>query len=294
MGGLGCAAARRRPSRAGAGTARPDHPCPRASASPCRTDGRRRRSRRAARASWSASRTRSRTSTSRARGRSRGGCRPSSAGQDSSGCLGGDVPARDDGTRLVRPRSPCPASTAPTAAALRARRRASRARRGSGSRRAISSSVTSTTSSTCSRATASARSPAKRRVEAVGDRARLDLHALAGLERRVQRGAQPPARRRRRAPGRSAAATPGDQPAAADRDDDRLHVGEVFEDLEPDRALAGQEHRGRRTGGRSTRPVSSTSSSSARAPRPGPDASRSTSAPYPRVAATLSGARAAT
>ena len=56
---------RRRPSRAGAGSARRGRRCPSASACRCRTGGRRSRSRRGGPASWSASGTRCRRSSER-------------------------------------------------------------------------------------------------------------------------------------------------------------------------------------------------------------------------------------
>src|SRR5581483_6811479 len=95
-------ALRARRARAGAGSARPVRRCPRASACPCRTGGTASRSRRAAPASSNGPGTCSRRSTSPSRARNRDGYRPSSLGQDSSGLLRQNVPARDDDGRRAR------------------------------------------------------------------------------------------------------------------------------------------------------------------------------------------------
>src|SRR5262249_17968894 len=71
--------------------------------------------------------------------------------------------------------------------------------------------------------------PGERRVEAVGDRAVLDVDGSSRCERRVQR------RRPFRLDGDDTAVEgrrdPGHEPATADRDDDRADVGGVFLDL---------------------------------------------------------------
>ncbi len=74
--------------------------------------------------------------------------------------------------------------------------------------------------------------------QTVGDRIGDDRTRLARFERRVERG------RAFRLGGDDARSTadrgrdPGDQPAAARRDDDDLDVGPVLEELEADGALA--------------------------------------------------------
>ena len=84
----------------------------------------------------------------------------------------------------------------------------------------------------------------------------VDANALARLERGVSAGA------RLGLDADDAAVDGGgdarDEPAAADGDDDRRDVGEVLEDLEPERALAGLEHRVVERDGRTSVPVSST------------------------------------
>ena len=123
-GPLGASSASARPSRAGAGSAPPGRPCPRASACPCRTGGTASRSRREARASSSASGTCSRRNTSRSRGRTRDGSRPSWLSQDSSG-LSGEPRCRPRPTTAVLPGS---TSTLPaSSAAVEARRPSSHA-----------------------------------------------------------------------------------------------------------------------------------------------------------------------
>ena len=85
----------------------------------------------------------------------------------------------------------------------------------------------------------------KRGVEAVGDRARLDRHRLAGGERGVQRlarlrldGDDPDA-----AGGPERRNDTADQPTAADGDDHRVGIRRVLLDLEADRARAGDHDR---------------------------------------------------
>ena len=81
------------------------------------------------------------------------------------------------------------------------------------------------------------------RAEAVGDRARLDRDRLAALERRRGARGTAPARRRSPASGRRSRLDPGDEPAAADSDDDGVGVGRVLLDLESNRAGAGEHER---------------------------------------------------
>ena len=88
--------------------------------------------------------------------------------------------------------------------------------------------------------------PGERRAEPVGDRLRLDRHDLAPLDGQRHRvgalgldaddaGARPPCLDR----GRDAA----DEPAAADADHDDVDVRHVVDDLETDRAVAGDDRR---------------------------------------------------
>ena len=102
--------------------------------------------------------------------------------------------------------------------------------------------MTSTDSTPRAAQISTARSPGERRVEAVRDRPRDERDGLPGREAFVQGGRalrldgdDPTVGER----GRDAA----DEPAAAHRDDDDLHVREVLGDLEADRSLAGHDER---------------------------------------------------
>ena len=154
-----------------------------------------------------------------------------------------------------------PASSAAVdGGAGRLARRASRGRRGSASPSPISSSVTSTTSSDALAHDAERVLAGERRVEPVGDRARLRPAPARPPRAPRQRGralgldADDAAADRRR--------DARDQPAPADRhDDDRVDVRHVLDDLEPERPVAGLRAPGRRTDGRTSRPVSSANAS---------------------------------
>ena len=163
------------------------------------------------------------------------------AGQDSRGRLAGDVAARDDNDG--RARADLAGEPAPRRRPRRqARTRASPARRGTGT--PPRSPPRSPVTSSMSRQISSGMLARERRVQAVGDRARLDRNRTPVP--RLPRGAPATsrARRRRCAPGRRAAAVmPGDQPAPSDRDDDGVGVGRVLLDLEPDRPRAGDHER---------------------------------------------------
>ena len=71
--------------------------------------------------------------------------------------------------------------------------------------------------------------------DALGDREPADLAAGERSERGRLHAYQP----RLRLHGPDRERDPGREPAAADRDDDRLQVGNLVEELEPDRALPG-------------------------------------------------------
>ena len=121
--------------------------------------------------------------------------------------------------------------------------------------------------------------PGERRRQRVGDR--------PGVTGTGTPAASPSAQRRRalrldgddaHAGGDAGHGDPGDEPAAAAGDDDRVDAVEVLEDLEPDRPwpaiVAGASN-----GWTNTRPVSAISSSRRAKAAAGPSASRSTVAP---------------
>ncbi len=153
---------------------------------------------------------------------------------------------------------------------------------------AISSSLTSTTSSTRSRTDRERAGPCERRIEAIGDRSRFDRDRLARPQAQRSVKALSPARRRRRRQS-TAEATPGDQATPADRER-RWCPRQVCPRRSRARASRDRpEAPGRRTDGRTCDRLPRRARARARAPRPRFAASRSTSAPYARVAATLSG-----
>ena len=87
----------------------------------------------------------------------------------------------------------------------------------------------------------------------------------------------------------------GGEPAAADRDDDLGEVGHVLEQLQPERALAGDDVAGRRTGGRTPGPPSRARSCAAARHSSSDAPPTCTVAPCPRAASALAiGASAGT
>ena len=117
------------------------------------------------------------------------------------------------------------------------------------------------------------REPAReRRVEAVGDRRRLDRDGRVRLRAPRAAPGSSRARRRSRAFGSPTPADDaGDQAAAADRDDDRVGVGRVLLDLERRPCRAPAITSGSSNGWTSVRPVSLEQLvEPRRTPRPGP------------------------
>ena len=168
-----------------------------------------------------------------------------------SGCY---VAAGDDGDdRSPLSQALCRRERGDADRSGRLARRASRARRGSGSRRRSPPPSTSTGSTPSSRQTASGSAPANGAFRPSAIESGVDRHRLPGA--RAPRAGPPSSLRLdgdHRARRDSRRRDPGDEPAAADRDDDHVDVRHVLEDLEPDRALAGHGRAGRRTGGRAS------------------------------------------
>jgi hypothetical protein len=138
--------------------------------------------------------------------------------------------------------------------------------------------VTSTTFSTCAFRDLECEPSRVWRVQAVGDRHRTQLDALAGRERRLQRVRALGLHADHACATGAATAMPRDEAAPADRDDDRLDLGHVLEDLEADRALT-RDRDGSSKGWMSVRPVSSSRASSRSNASRGSSDSRSTDAP---------------
>ena len=93
---------------------------------------------------------------------------------------------------------------------------------------------------------ASVQAPGERRRQAVGDGLRLDPDRRAGVEgesHRVRALRLDPVDPRRRPDLPDRGRDARDQPAATDRHDDDVDVRQVLEDLEPGRAVAGDQLR---------------------------------------------------
>ena len=129
------------------------------------------------------------------------------------------------------------------------------------------------------------------RAQPVGDRARLDGDRLAGLEPAVQRVGELGLDGDDAAP-LGGDRDPGDEPAAADRDDDDRASRDVLERSRGRRCPGRRSSTGRRRDARAGGPSPPSARAGGRTPRPGPSASRSTSAPYARVASIFCVARA--